>query len=396
MLNTNNGNPALVSIAKAANYDYIKVYEAVRKCLGLIGGLDKFVKQGDSVFVKINHLSPPSLPERGIVTHPVFLQAVLALLIEAGADTTVGDDIDSGNVDGFSVSGIRQVCEKEGIRLVNLRESGFVETRCDGLILDRAYLSRTALDADVIINLPKLKTHALTVFTGGIKNMYGVIPKGQRTRFHYDYMKIEDFSQMLTDVFSAARPHLTIMDGIMAMEGEGPSSGHLRNLGVILASQDAVALDAIASKIIGLGPSSVLTTRYASERGLGTSDLRGIKVVGESIGNVAVSDYKLPAAYSSLVVSNVPSILSRFLLDQMVVRPRVIKRLCTGCLECINICPAGAVSKVDEIVEIDESKCIHCMCCHEVCRFNAIVPRRRWFGSLINSIARIIRRVFNI
>lgn len=109
--------------------------------------------------------------------------------------------------------------------LINLREEGFVETECNGLLLDKVYLSAAVLEADVIINLPKLKTHSLTVFTGGIKNMYGTIPKGLRTRFHYKYIRSEDFGQMLTDIFSAITPQLTIMDGIMAMEWEGPAAG---------------------------------------------------------------------------------------------------------------------------------------------------------------------------
>lgn len=383
---------AKVSIVKADNYDYVKVYEAIDKCLKLIGGLNGVIKPGDKVFLKINHLSPPSPPERGIVTHPVFLQAVLDLMKMSGANITVGDDIDSDIGDGFSISGIRQVCQKSGVRLINLREEGFLETTCDGLRLDKVYISKIALDADVIINLPKFKTHSLTVFTGGIKNMYGTIPKGQRTRFHYDYMRIEDFSQMLTDVFSAVKPHLTIMDAIMAMEGEGPGNGSLRNLGVVLASHDTVALDAVATKIIGLNPMDVLTTRYAFERGLGIGDLPDIDLVGESIDNVAVSDYKFPAAYASVVVNHVPAFLAKFLLDQVVVRPRVIKLLCTGCLECERVCPKNAISRVDKKVSINQDNCIHCMCCHEVCRFNAIVPRRRLIGNLVSAIYNILRK----
>ena len=386
-------NRSKVSLVKAASYDHIKVYEAVETSVTLINTLNKLVKPANKVFVKINHLSPPSPAESGIVTHPVFVQSVLKLLKTYGVDITVGDDIAPGDGDGFRVSGVYQACEKEGIRLVNLREHGFVETKCDGLILDKVYLSKIALDADFIINLPKLKTHSLTVFTGGIKNMYGTIPTGQRTRFHYDYMRVEDFSQMLTDLFATIKPHLTIMDGIMAMEGEGPSSGSLRNLGVVLASYDTVALDAVATKIIGLDPLIVLTIKYAHERGLGIGNLHDINVVGESIDDVAISNYKLPATYSSVIVSKVPAFLSKFILNQTLIRPRVIKRLCTGCLECERICPAAAVFKIDNKVAINQSQCIYCMCCHEVCRYNAIMPSRPLIGSLLNHIAHTLREL---
>lgn len=229
---------AKVSIVKAVDYGGAGVDAAVEEAVELVGGLEHVVKPGSVVFVKINHLSPASPPERGIITHPAFVEAVLKLLRRAGARVTVGDDIDSSSGDGFQVSGFRQMCRRAGVALVNLREVGFVETRCGGRFLEKVYVSRIAAGADVIVNLPKLKTHSLTVLTGGVKNMYGVIPGGLRTRFHGDYAAKEDFAQVLTDIFSAARPQLTIMDGVVAMEGEGPAAGKLRRLGVILASRD--------------------------------------------------------------------------------------------------------------------------------------------------------------
>ncbi len=393
MTGNNQNKCATVSIVKVNDYDYNKVYSALEKCLDLIGFPGKTVKQNSKVFVKINHLSPPSPPEKGIVTHPVFVKAVLDLLKSSGVSITVGDDIDHDGEDGFTISGIRQVCEEAEVELVNLREGGFTEINYDGLILNKLYISKIALDADLIINLPKLKTHSLTVFTGGIKNMYGTIPKGYRTRFHYDYMKIEDFSGMLVDVFSVVKPYVTIMDGVTAMEGEGPGSGSLRNLGIILASKDTVALDTVASRIIGLEPLNIITTRYAYERGLGIGNLEDIDVVGETITDISVSDYKHPANYSSAVVSSMPAFLSKFLLNQMVVRPVVIEQSCIGCFECKRICPAGAVLEIDNKAEIDYSVCIHCLCCHETCRFNAIIPKRTIIGNFMNFAADTLRKV---
>ncbi|MFC1956336.1 DUF362 domain-containing protein [Chloroflexota bacterium] len=343
--------------------------------------------------MKLNHLSPSSPPERGIVTHPVFVGAVLELLKEVCADITVGDDIDSEATDGFHVSGIRQICREAGIRLINPRETGFVETRCNGTILGKVYLSKIALDADVVINLPKLKTHSLTIFTGGIKNMYGAIPHGHPTRFHYDYTRSEDFGQMLTDVFSAILPQLIIMDGVMAMEEDGPSSGNPRKLGIIIASKDTVALDTVATKIIGLDPASICTTRYSRDRGLGVGNLQDIEVVGEKIEAVASPDFKLPASYYRLIVSNLPSFLSKILLSQMSIKTRVVEKLCAGCFECEQICPAAAISKVGEKVRINQDICIQCMCRHEVCRFNAVMLEQPLIGRAINSVASILRRL---
>ena len=384
---------AKVSIVRARNYDYAEICAAVEKGIELIGGLEKMVPPGSKVFVKINHLSPPSPAEKGIVTHPVFVQAVLDLLKKIGADITVGDDIEAGSGDGFQVSGFRQMCQKAGVRLINLREAGFVETACNGHLLEKVYLSTTALDADVIINLAKLKTHSLVVLTGGVKNMYGTIPIGLRRKYHGEYVKSEDFSLMLTDLFSAVRPQLTIMDGVVAMEGEGPAGGKLRRAGVILASEDTVALDAVATKIIGLNPMDIHTTRYCHERGLGVGDLDNIEVVGERVGNVIVRDFKPPAAASAAIVGMVPRFLSRFLLDQLSIRPEVVEQNCTACAECENTCPVAAISVSGETAEINRGICIQCMCCHEVCRYDAIVPRRTITGNTVDFVAGVFRKL---
>ena len=386
-------NKAKVAIVKARDYDRAQIYAGVEKGIELIGGLERIVKPRSSVFVKINHLSPASPAERGIVTHPVFVEAVLELLKKFDANVTVGDDIDSDTEDGFRVSGFRQMCQRAGVRLTNLRDAGFVETECNGHLLEKVYLSRTALDADVIINLPKLKTHSLTVFTGGVKNMYGTIPTGLRTRFHAQYMRSEDFSQVLTDIFSAIRPQLTIMDGIIAMQGEGPASGSLIRLGVILISQDAVALDAVATKIIGLDPLDIYTTRYCDERGLGSGNLQNIEVVGERMEDVTVLDFRPPASATNLFLRRLPGFLSRFLVGQLSVQPQLIEHQCTGCFECEKTCPTAAISISGEMVKINRNICIRCMCCHEVCRFNAITPKRSVMGSIIHFLVNTWKRL---
>ena len=387
------GNSARVSIVRAGDYDLTRLITAVESSIDLIGGLDRIVKPGSRVFVKINHLPPPSPPERGIVTHPVFAEAVIHLLKKAGAVITVGDDIDISPVDGFAASGFRRMCQRNGVRLISLREDGFITRECDGYLLKEVFLSRTAAEADLVINLPKLKTHSLTVFTGGIKNMYGTIPASLRRRFHGEYTDTDDFARMLTDVFSTIRPQLTLMDGIMAMEGEGPSAGSLRKTGVILASRDAVAVDAVAASIIGMDPLDIATTRYAHERKLGTGDLKSIEVVGESIENVAITDFKRPASAMRALLRKVPAPLSRFAVSQLSVRPHVLEQKCTACAECTIACPAGAIELRGKTASINRSICIECMCCHEVCRYDAIVTRRPPVSGAISLAVNVVRKI---
>lgn len=388
-----NSVSALVSIVKVNSYNLTELIPALKKSVEIIGGLNQIVKSGNKVFVKINHLSPPSPAERGIVTNPSFVEAVITLLKETGAEITVGDDIEEGDEDGFKISGFREMCDRLEVKLVNLRETGFVEKECNGRVLKNVYISKLVLEADVIINLPKFKTHSLTTFTGSIKNMYGVIPAGLRRRFHGEYLRLEDFCQMLVDIFSVVKPQLTIMDGIMAMEGEGPGSGQLRKLGLILTSKDTVALDAVASRIVRLKPEEVLTTRYAVERGLGVSDLKNIEIVGEKLDSLVVSDFKLPANFSRFAVNRAPQSLVKFVLRQISPRPRVKKKNCTACNECVTVCPTGAATMTGKTAVINDKLCIRCMCCHEVCRFNAIMPRRPFVGSVVYGIISGIRKI---
>ncbi len=374
---------ARVSVVRVQNYLYAEIRVAAHKSLDLIGGLRRLVGRGDKVLVKINHLSPASSPEKGIITHPVFVEAILHLLRDYSLNITVGDDIESIASNGFAVSSFREMCKKAGVDLVNFKEKGFVETECSGHFLKKTHISRVALDSDVLINLPKLKTHSLTVLTGGVKNMYGAIPSGLRTRFHGEYVRPEDFGQVLVDIFSAIKPQLTIMDGVVAMEGEGPASGSLREVGVILASQDAVALDAVATKIIGLDPLDIYTTKYATERGLGVGNLQDIEVVGEKLEGVIVPDFKLPASATSVLTRKAPRLLARHLLSQLSVRPKIVQSKCTGCFECENICPVSAISRINGKAKINPNRCIRCMCCHEVCHYSAIAPKRPIVGNAL-------------
>lgn len=375
-----------VSVAKLKEYKSKDIYTAVKKCLDLLGGLESIFRPRSKIFVKINHLSPPSPPERGIVTHPSFTREVLRLLKEFDHKVTVGDDIQSEKEDGFLISGYCQVCNELDIPLVNLKEKGFREILCQGKLLEKTYISPLLLETDYILNLPKLKTHSLTIYTGAVKNMFGIIPYGLRLKYHRLYVKNEVFSQMLVDLFSFAPPHLSIMDGVMAMEGEGPSGGNVRNVGVILASLDAIALDAVAAKIVGLDPMKVFTTLHAHDRGLGVGKIENIEIVGEKLKEIQVKNFKHSAVALSFFRSKLPSFLYAYFQDQLTLIPEIVRDKCTACMECINICPKGTARFDAGFAWIDKKICIHCMCCHEVCRFQAIKLRQRPLGKIMRVI----------
>jgi len=383
---------ARVSIEKVADYNSEEIYTALKRNLSLLGGLENIIRPRSKVFVKINHLSPPSSPDDAIVTHPSFTREVLRLLLELNLDITVGDDIQSKEKDGFLASGYRQVCTDLGIRLVNLKERGFREFNCNGQILKKALISPLLHEVDYILNLPKLKTHSLTAFTGAVKNMFGIIPYGLRLDYHRLFKWSDVFSQMLVDIFSCAPPHLTIMDGIVAMEGEGPSGGNPKRVGVILASQDGVAVDAVASKIVGFNPMNIITTQNAHERGLGMGEIEKIEIEGEDISRVEVRDFKHSAVAVGFMRRKIPSFLHGFIQGQLTLTPKINMNKCTLCMECVNICPREAAKLDGNLVWIDRGLCIHCMCCHEVCRFQAIKLRQRPLGRIFREVNDFYRK----
>jgi uncharacterized protein (DUF362 family)/Pyruvate/2-oxoacid:ferredoxin oxidoreductase delta subunit len=387
---------AKVAVVKVSDYKGEEISAGLKKALALIGGLEKIIKRQSKVFVKINHLSPSSLPERGIVTHPVFTQEVLRLLMEFDLEITVGDDIHSRQQDGFLYTGYRQLCEELGVRLVNLKERGFREIDCNGKLLRKVYVSPLVLEADYILNLPKLKTHSFTAFTGAVKNMFGIIPQGLRLEYHRNYINSDVFSQMLVDIFSCTPRQLTIMDGIAAMEGEGPSGGNVKKVGLIFASQDAVAVDAVATKIVGFNPLNIYTTLHAHERGLGIGAIENIEIVGENIHDVQIKGFKRSAIAIGLLRRKIPSFLYAYLQYELRLTPEVSRDKCTVCLECVEICPRQAVQLVQGFAWVDKKLCINCMCCHEVCQFQAIRLKQRPIGRMIRRGGSVLRRLKSI
>jgi len=387
-------NSTKVALVRAPDYRPENLHQALTEIFSYLGGLSSFVRPGSHVFLKINHLSPPSPPERAIVTHPEFTRAVIALLKEYGCRITVGDDIQFGSKDGFGLSGYRRMCREMGVELINLKERGFQKVSLQGKKLAETLISPVVLESDQVINLAKLKTHSLTTFTGAIKNFYGIIPYGFRLDYHREFRWVNEFCEMLVDIFAAIKDKLclTLMDAVVGMEGEGPSSGHPRHLGYIIGSRDAVAVDAVAAALIGLSPGSVLTTVEAQARGLGVGELDKITLCGLNLQEAVIPDFKLSAA-AHLARKRIPNAIYIFIQNQFYLTPQVIKAQCTACEECIRICPQQTIKLVDEAAWVDTSNCIHCLCCHEVCRYRAIKLKQKPIGWLFRRGVAFLKRI---
>jgi uncharacterized protein (DUF362 family)/Pyruvate/2-oxoacid:ferredoxin oxidoreductase delta subunit len=357
---------AKVALARCENYDREKVFLAVKRAVGLVGGIGDFVKAGMNVLLKPNLLSARP-PEDAVDTHPEVVRAVARLVKEAGARPLIGDSPGGygKNIDEvFAKSGMKAMAQEEGVDLVKFTTPNFI----DGIPI-----ARHALDSGCIISIPKLKTHCITLITAAVKNMYGVVTGVYKAECHSRAPKEEDFAKIVAKVYSLVRPHLTVLDGIMAMEGDGPGSGEPRMMNLVMAGRDAVAIDACVAVLVGIKPDDVRVTKEAHETGLGECDMSRIELVGDDMGSFMARDFKLP---QTMPLKLIPRPLANNLAAMVRFKPYIDNSVCTRCNLCKISCPVSAITIERDRCSIDYKRCVRCLCCHEVCPYRAIGIRR--------------------
>lgn len=369
-----------VFITRCQDYQLDNVRETLRLSLQNLGGLQRFVKKNDRVLIKPNLLSSRE-PEKAVTTHPSLVFAVVEEVKKIGGIPFIGDSpggTEKGIERLWRNTGMAEVSEKTGAELLSFEKAGVYKKKT--LSGKTYFISRQAIDCDVIINLPKLKTHTLTLFTCGVKNMFGVIPGFRKGEYHKEAPKPKEFAEIIVDIFSLVKPQITIADAVVCMAGDGPSSGEPQYLGIILASEDPVALDAVAGKIMGFKDNEIDTTNIAKEGGLGAGDLSEIDVIGESISNLSQFDLKLP---SNRFLRLIPKFLVKLLAPYIWVRPAILDGNCTNCNVCVENCPVKTIHSGDPTPVYDYKNCINCMCCHELCPHRAIYLEKSWLSKKI-------------
>jgi uncharacterized protein (DUF362 family)/Pyruvate/2-oxoacid:ferredoxin oxidoreductase delta subunit len=369
---------AVVALKRCASYERLEVKKAVDEAL-VLALAEEAPRAGGRVLLKPN-LAAARRPERCITTHPAVVGAAIEFFKARGCRVFVGDS-PAGAVRGvarvWENTGIAEVCRAGGAELVNFEAGGWVEKRVEG----RTYrIARSVLEFDRIINLPKFKTHVLTLVTGAIKNMFGCVPGFAKSTLHLTNPKPPAMSRVFVDVFGVVRPWVTLMDAVVVMEGNGPSSGQARHLGLVAASRDAVALDAVMSGIVGIDPLRVPTTREAWRRGLGDVRSEEIRLAGDPFSAADVTDFQVPSNWHWFLV---PDAFSRAVLRWFWVRPIVHPERCTGCGDCEAACAASAVRVGGGKAQVERSRCVSCLCCIEACPSGAIEPRMSRLARLV-------------
>lgn len=367
--------PTRVAIVRCEDYSGGNLRAALEEALALLGDLDELAAGAD-VLLKPNLLSPRP-PEDGVVTHPALVRTVAEIFLQRGCRVGVGDS-PGGRVKRFAEvwrkSGTADALAGSGAYCAEFRSVAMVPVP-GGVVASEVPIGRPVLDAGFLVDLPKLKTHQVTILTGAVKNMFGAVAGLAKGELHKAAPDPVDFAEAVCDVYSVVKPHLVIMDAITCMEGDGPVGGTLRQLGLILAGTDAVAVDTVAAEMIGLPAKSIPVLEAAGRRGLGCNDIEQIEVVGLPLDSVRVRDYALPR---ESMLGRLPRWVLYLAARYVRAWPHPSALRCTRCGECIAGCPVGALSWTTGAGApvLDKCKCIRCLCCYEFCPSDAVELRR--------------------
>jgi len=361
-------NP-IVSCHPCSEYDIDKILPLLEEIYTQTQGPEL---AGKTVLLKPNILFDEN-PNKAVTTHPVFIEAVIRFLQSRKTGKIFVGDAPAIHTASFKPlkSGIFQVCEKTGAEWVYFGK----ENASLSLPSGKTPITSIVNEVDYFFSLPKLKTHELMGYTGAIKNSFGLIPNLHKAKQHAFHRNSRSMASFLVDLNESITPDFIFMDAILAMEGPGPGNGHPFPLHLLLGSTNPLAIDIIATKIIGYNPLHIETNMEGLKRKKWLASIEDIVVEGSDIEQHIRKDFKIIRKVSlgkmsfGIVLRRIP------LLRRLERKPVFFKQRCTGCKACVNICPVQAlhiVPKNPKKVILESKKCIRCFCCHEVCPSNAI------------------------
>lgn len=375
-----------VAVIKCSSYSLREVKTSLKRGLRLLGGLSQFIKPAEQILLKPNILTGDD-PSKAVTVHPSVFEAVASEALAIGSNVVFGDSPGISSPEKASLkAGLRNVADSLGINLADFRNGVEVKPSAP-LIAGKLTIARGVMESDGLISISKMKTHGFTRFTGAVKNQFGCIPGLLKGEFHVRMPDINNFSSVLVDINNFIKPRLYIMDGIEAMEGNGPRSGNPVKMGVILISTDPVALDATACRLINLNPEFVPYMEPGRVSGLGTYSEEEIEIVGDSIKDCSKSSFDAVRKPADNMASRryFPEFLKRFVSP----KPVILKDKCRLCGVCVKVCPvkpkAIEVREASKPPVYNYSDCIRCYCCQEMCPHKAIKIEKKLLRRLLNN-----------
>ena len=368
---------AIVSVQRTERYDAAELRASIDNHFEALG-VEKDLRPGMQVTIKPNLLAA-RYPEQATTTHPAVIAAVAQWLRDRGIEKiTVADS--PGGV--YSQGNLKAVYESGGYMALNDCAELNFDTGYQTVLCPEGYISKSfniinpVKNADYVINIAKLKTHGLTTVTGGVKNLFGVIPGLQKPEWHFRYPSIDDFCRMLIELALIVKPQVTVIDAVETMEGNGPLNGRPRHMGLTLCSRDCFAQDCYAAKLMGIAAEDAPILRQAIKMGLFQPD--DIRITGDD-ALPADPPYKLPESVHknnnhNFLARSAGALISRVYCAV----PKIDTDKCKGCGKCAESCPMKLIMITDKKAGMSTKKCISCFCCQEMCPFDAVRIAHRW------------------
>lgn len=375
-----------VALCQCCSYQIEQLQSAFVRGLSLLGMEDKLPGKNQTVFLKTNLLMKKS-PESAVITHPAVVEVVARYFRNRGAQVIIGDSpggpfLPSILKSIYQASGLVEVAERTG-SILNYDVS-VVEVLSANKERSSSFpMVKAMVEADAIISLAKLKTHSMMMYSGAAKNMFGVIAGMAKVDYHLRVPEYQDFANLLVDICQTAKPVFSVIDGVVGMEGNGPSGGTPKEVGALVMGENPYAVDMVGASVLGMDWQTVPLLSAALKREL-VPGWQDIQIVGEPLAALAVKNLKLPDSrpihfYDHLL----PPFLSHWLDGKIKPRVKIIPSSCIGCGRCVRHCPPKAMVMKNGMPQIDENICICCFCCQELCPENAITLQRGWLGRLL-------------
>jgi uncharacterized protein (DUF362 family)/Pyruvate/2-oxoacid:ferredoxin oxidoreductase delta subunit len=370
-----------ISITQTPNYEYERVLADVKTHLERFDLLNR-IKPEQKILIKPNLLMKRK-PEEFTTTHPSLVEAVIVCLKEAGFSNITVADSPGGLYTPqllkgiYDATGMSEICRKHQVTL-NYTTDAKEKKNEAGKLVKSFPIIQPVWEADFIIDIAKLKTHAMTGMSGAVKNLFGCIPGLTKPEYHWRFPDKELFCEMLIDLCETVRPDFALVDAVEAMEGDGPSGGEKRNTGMILSSDNLYDLDFYLCSVIGVDPQTIFTVKNSIKRGLCCGDPQKLEIIGTA--NLPQQPFAVPTDIGVDFMGKVPKLFRKPVKAAIgkwfTSRPVIRKKDCVGCGKCAESCPAKTIRIENRKAVIGYSKCIHCFCCHEMCPVKAIDIKR--------------------